>query len=223
MEPLTIWQDREMIKKLWQFIWPSDLELAERINALAIFTIGTYALIAVLLDVLDVVDLTSQRSQTILVFTAGLLLLAYLGESAWRRKSVAVQREALQRIDAFSHPTASHEIPARQIGTALDELLDASQSWRFRGGSARFQRGAALPRLAKITTLDVPVTIQLLDPRDNELCLAYARYREGAGRKFSVRWDSGLRALRDLGNDLRRRLVRKPVPRLANRRPGPNI
>ena len=72
---------------------------------------------------------------------------------------------------------AVREIPAGQIRASLDEMLATSNEWYFRGGSARWQREAVLPRLALVKDRPVQYKIQIISPFEVELCDQYAAYR----------------------------------------------
>lgn len=64
------------------------------------------------------------------------------------------------------------------ISTRLNDLLSRARSWRFRGGSARWQRKTVLPHLANIRDFEVQYEAIIPSPFDLELCEQYARYRE---------------------------------------------
>ncbi|WP_139340660.1 hypothetical protein [Microbacterium sp. CSI-V] len=73
---------------------------------------------------------------------------------------------------------AVHEVPAPQIRSELDSLLGESNEWYFRGGSARWQREAVLPRLATVTDRPVLYKVQVISPFEKDLCDKYALYRK---------------------------------------------
>lgn len=85
-----------------------------------------------------------------------------------------VVQGALQRAIPVD---AAYEVPAKAIGEELDEMLQSSSEWYFRGGSARWQRTAVLPRLAQIRDRPVTYRIQIISPFQVELCDKYASYR----------------------------------------------
>lgn len=80
-------------------------------------------------------------------------------------------------MESTVEQAAVHEIPANQVKAELDRLLDSTNEWYFRGGSARWQREAVLPRLAKIRDRPVVYKIQIISPFDADLCSKYANYR----------------------------------------------
>jgi hypothetical protein len=76
------------------------------------------------------------------------------------------------------------QMAPEDIEPEISQLLAESKEWLFRGGSARFLRGTTMPKLAAgARTLQVPVMLALLDPRDLELCDTYANYRSKIGRR----------------------------------------
>lgn len=72
---------------------------------------------------------------------------------------------------------AVQEIPPAQIGLELDELLEGTTEWYFRGGSATWQRKTVLPKLAGIKDKPVHYNVQIISPFESTLCSKYASYR----------------------------------------------
>jgi hypothetical protein len=75
-----------------------------------------------------------------------------------------------------------HEVAPHRIDDELALLLESATQWSFRGASARWQRGAVLPRLAKIKDRNVAYRAQVLNPFDDDLCQKYAEYRSSQRR-----------------------------------------
>jgi hypothetical protein len=69
------------------------------------------------------------------------------------------------------------------IGAAFDDARRDAGWWMFRGGTGTYLRSVTLPELARAsrqTGRAINVNIQILDPRDNELCASYALHRHSA-------------------------------------------
>ena len=84
-----------------------------------------------------------------------------------------------QRAEEFARRGAPNQVDGPLIGRELDLLLanpDAT-TWKFRGGSGRWQRDVVLPALSKIRDREVVYKMLILDPREDHLCALYARYR----------------------------------------------
>jgi hypothetical protein len=83
------------------------------------------------------------------------------------------------RAEELARRGAPNQIEGPLIGKELDALLgnpDAT-TWKFRGGSGRWQRDVVLPTLSKIRDREVVYKMLILDPREDHLCALYARYR----------------------------------------------
>ena len=83
------------------------------------------------------------------------------------------------RTEELARRGAPNQIDGPFIGKELDSLLanpDAT-TWKFRGGSGRWQRDVVLPTLSKIRDREVVYKMLILDPREDHLCALYARYR----------------------------------------------
>lgn len=100
-------------------------------------------------------------------------------ESRETDKALASGMDGLQSLVVSAvDRDAVHEVPAAQIRSELNALLEESTEWYFRGGSARWQREAVLPRLAAVTDRPVLYKIQIISPFEKDLCDKYARYRK---------------------------------------------
>jgi hypothetical protein len=69
------------------------------------------------------------------------------------------------------------QVPAAAIHGQLVAMLGEATEWLFRGGSASWIRAEVLPALGQRTERELKFSTVLLDPRDLEVCLKYARYR----------------------------------------------
>ncbi|MGI9821941.1 hypothetical protein [Agromyces sp. Marseille-Q5079] len=94
-------------------------------------------------------------------------------------KSLSTDMHGLQSLVVSSvDRDAVHEVPSQQIRDELNSLLEGSTEWYFRGGSARWQREAVLPKLAAVTDRPVHYKVQIISPFEDELCDKYALYRQ---------------------------------------------
>lgn len=67
-----------------------------------------------------------------------------------------------------------------EIGQNFVDARNKTQRWWFNGSSGRYTRSITLPSLADACRRDnkqIEVVIQMLNPNNNELCEAYANYR----------------------------------------------
>lgn len=95
------------------------------------------------------------------------------------------------RIGAYFGDEVS-QVAAIDIASRLDEQLSHATAWSFRGGSGRWQRREALPRLGhEGRGVNTRYVMQILDPRDEDLCQRYATYRFAQRRKADRRAEEG--------------------------------
>lgn len=93
-------------------------------------------------------------------------------------KSLSEEVDSLKAlVKSAVSVTAVHEVPAGQIRTELEQMLEFSKEWYFRGGSARWQRETVLPTLAQVRDRPVEYRIQIISPFEPALCEKYALYR----------------------------------------------
>lgn len=175
-----------MLRTVRRYLWP-EADVAERVSTVLSAVTAAIAIALAVLDWTDWLDITSNLTFSLLVFAGGVVLLSFLVEAERRRAYSRELRSMQQSLDraraAFGmghDPQSARQIPGDGISDVLDGILAASSTWLFRGGSARYQRGAVLPKLAEVKTADVRYQIQILDPRDQHLCDAYAEYRRQA-------------------------------------------
>ena len=155
------------------------------------------------MDWTGLLDITSRLTFSLLVFASGVVMLGFLVESERRRTTSSQLEEMTHTFEraratfAEAHDgTSARQIPGSVVGITLDQILESSDMWLFRGGSARYQRAAALPCLAEIKAAAVGYQIQILDPRDPGLCAAYADYRRTArptGQQLPIEDASSIR------------------------------
>lgn len=71
-------------------------------------------------------------------------------------------------------------VDARELPAVFDAAFPTTPFWSYRGGCGRYLRTVSIPKMAMYArkmshTRDM--TAVILDPRDEDLCKAYARYR----------------------------------------------
>jgi hypothetical protein len=104
-------------------------------------------------------------TEAVLLFAVGLVL--------------TTQLEA--RLETALRENLIEHVPPTDRQKAFDELTRAPTEWMFRGGSGRWFRSVAVPAVSKSATTYAPVRVVLLDPRNENTCAAYARYRKRSG------------------------------------------
>lgn len=140
--------------------------------------VATLDVVATLLDVFGFFMIPADVFQNLVLFGVGTFLLASAAEASSRAVSNGNQRRLLEAAKTAVGLIEVRQVPSTEIGSGLETLIDQSTEWTFRGGSGRYLRYATLPRLASLQARDVPVEIQILDPRDDSLSAEYARYRQ---------------------------------------------
>lgn len=194
--------------------YASRAKKAGTATALATAVIAIVAVVCAVLGTTGTLTIGTDLFRNLVLYAAAALLVGVLVADDERRRSLEDQRtlsnqladrhaDALTEIgtananidqaiaavgSAFG---AVREVQPHEVTTGFEELLERSTEWLFRGGSGRFLRTDTLPALARNTHVDVPVSVQLLDPRDRVLCDAYARYRALARHERNVREDEG--------------------------------
>jgi hypothetical protein len=146
--------------------------------------------VVTLLDMFEVISL----GQEFLSGAAIVVLSAFLGTLLINRKASGEHKDALQNVlsdlsvikrDMEIRGVGAHviEIPREEIGTRLEGLLGATNSWHFRGGLGGWQRSTALPALSNVRNQDISYSMHILNPADEDLCRRYANYRASAGQR----------------------------------------
>src|SRR5579885_95272 len=141
-----------------------------------------------LLDQLDVVTVSEHfLARAAIYIAAALALVLMVNRSVSRLRDLRTHRELQaiagsvqlvgDQLATFRQNAEAQEVMPSEIAGYLSHFLATAEHWRFRGGSGRWQRQAVLPHLAKVTRFDVHYKMQILDPRDSELCARYAAYR----------------------------------------------
>lgn len=147
--------------------------------------IGLLGLGALVVDLFGPFDLPTNYAYEVLVASASVVLLAYFAQHqvqvGYDKKHDRLLREVetvLGRVE--SRLDSVRQVPAGDIRGLLETHVEGAKEYLFRGGSGRWLRKFTMPELSKATDRDVRVTIELLDPRDAQLCRAYAEYRAKA-------------------------------------------
>ena len=68
-----------------------------------------------------------------------------------------------------------HQIEPTRITGEFEDLLKGALRWRYKGNFGRYQRGKVLPTLAG--TPNMHVSINIIDPKNEDLCREHAQYR----------------------------------------------
>lgn len=154
--------------------------------------VAVLAIGLLLVDMFDFISVPDDAHAEILLFVASIVLLAYF---AAHRQSEA-STKALVRLNTstsvlFDRVNAQldgvRQVPAAEIRGALEANITDASAFYFRGGSGRWLRHYSLPQLSLVRSRQIELGVQLLDPRDEFLCRAYAHYRKVARNGVDVR------------------------------------
>lgn len=168
------------LRSLWgKYVWHGR-DVAANVTALIEALVVIVAVLVGLLGAIGLFEIDTDLFRSIALFVAAVILTGLLVEAGERRHE-ADERQSLEG-EVF-------QVPAHLVGPRIEQLLRESSSWSFRGGSGRWLREATLPALSQIRHHDVPMSLQLLDPRDERLCVEYARYRARQRDPANVRRD----------------------------------
>ncbi|MGP5023988.1 hypothetical protein ACTXI4_02180 [Glutamicibacter ardleyensis] len=164
----------------------ADLNPANRV--IAFVTFG-----AVLLQVLSILGFLQALDSTTLAvisFTLLAILALVLDMQVQQTRALnAAEHDRDQTAKSLAHGTetldgllasrAPFDVRPNFIKPELDKLLslETVRFWKFRGGSGRWQRSVVLPTLAGLHKNDVEYKMLILDPRNENLCGQYAKYR----------------------------------------------
>lgn len=154
--------------------------------------VGLLGASALLVDLFGPFDLPDRYGDEVLLAAASVILLAYFAQHQvqlrYDRKHddlLAAVERVLTRVEA--RLDSVRQVPAGDIRGLLKSHVEGANEYLFRGGSGRWLRKFTMPELSKATDRDIRVTIELLDPRDEHLCAAYADYRAKALPRGHVR------------------------------------
>jgi len=76
--------------------------------------------------------------------------------------------------------SAIEVIAPKQINSLLKAAASATRSWVYKGACGRYTRAATIPKLAeaaRIEGIGRDITVCILNPKNDDLCAAYATYR----------------------------------------------
>ena len=71
-------------------------------------------------------------------------------------------------------------VAPKQINSLLKTAANGTRSWIYKGACGRYTRATTIPKLAeaaRIEGIGRDITICILNPKNDELCTAYATYR----------------------------------------------
>jgi hypothetical protein len=149
-------------------VWYSG-NIASNITAATQAVVALLAIVAGVLGSTGLLFIGADLFRGSALFVAGILLVAMLIEGGERREEWAWRLSSTSEVQ---------QIAPHQIKEGLEDLLRKSSGWSYRGGSGRWLRQATLPVMAtKRQEGEIQISIQLLDPRDEGLCVEYARFR----------------------------------------------
>ncbi|MDT3397663.1 hypothetical protein RKE29_13550 [Streptomyces sp. B1866] len=142
--------------------------------------------VAVTVGVLDIFsDLVSDQvaSGAILLVLASLVY----GLLADRRRRVADIREASAGLrQGIDDVTMVRSLSGAELAETLRLAREDTDRWVFRGGTGTYLRAVTLPecvRLAQSRRRSLVVKLDIVNPADERVCLAYARFRQSFGRR----------------------------------------
>lgn len=136
-----------------------------------------------LIDLFTSFELPADVPDEVFLFGMSAFLLSVYAASRLRRIRDNAERlrderhdQLLNQISQFVKEADLRQVPSAEINALLTAELGRTSGWWFRGGSGRWFRRTVLPALAE-RRVPQPVSIQILDPRDEHLCARYASYR----------------------------------------------
>ena len=98
-------------------------------------------------------------------FVVSLFLAVFLGGFVFWLTPAIVKRSAIEVI------------APRQINPLLKSAASATRNWVYKGACGRYTRATTLPKLAeaaRIEGIGRDITICILNPKNDDLCAAYA-------------------------------------------------
>jgi len=177
------------------------------------------AAIALLLAVVvAVLGLSSDADNTDLISSATLLVLGLLAASILRdrarsspvetelRQASAILNTLPDRLDrmaefeqlvsrtrlALDESAAIQVLSGSEVGAALVTSRRSTDKWTYKGGTGTYIRAVTLPECVKLARQDrrgLTVRLEIIDPSNEEVCEAYARFRRaGSEAANGVLW-----------------------------------
>lgn len=123
---------------------------------------------------------------------ATLLVLAALvfGTLTERRRRLADIREASSGTRrALADLTMVRSLSSAELEKALDEARQTTDRWVFKGGTGTYLRAVTLPvlvREARRRRRSLSIKIDIINPADERVCAAYARFRQTFAHRLEV-------------------------------------
>lgn len=147
--------------------------------------IGVLGVSALTVDLFGPIGLPDGYGDEVLLAGASVVLLAYFAQNQRQASHDETHGRLLRGVETVLERVEDRldsvrQVPASDIRGLLEANVEGASEYLFRGGSGRWLRKFTMPALSKATDRDVRITIELLDPRDKDLCDAYARYRATA-------------------------------------------
>jgi hypothetical protein len=142
--------------------------------------------------VVGLLDIFSNKVAPDVVSGATLLVLASLtyASLAERKRRVTDMREATSGARrAIEDLTMVRSLSGPEVEQALHNARQDTDRWTFRGGTGTYLRAVTLPecvREAQGQRRSLTVKVDIVNPADERVCTAYARFR----RTFAHRLDS---------------------------------
>lgn len=154
--------------------------------------VGVLGLGALVFDLFGPVNLPSGYENEVLLAAASVVLLAYFAQNQRQANHDATHTRLLGEVETVLERVEDRldsvrQVPAGDIRGLLQANVEGASEYLFRGGSGRWLRKFTMPALSTATDRDIRITIELLDPRDEDLCVEYARYRTKALPKGHLR------------------------------------
>ncbi|YCK80548.1 hypothetical protein M1D89_15795 [Arthrobacter sp. D3-18] len=144
---------------------------------------GVVGILVALADLFTPFELPDNVPDEVFLFGLSAFLLSVYGASRLRRIRDVAEASRDTRHDLLLNQIAQlvkeaelRQVASGEIGELLLTELRRTSGWWFRGGSGRWFRDQVLPNLA-LRQEPQPVSVQILDPRDEHLCERYSSYR----------------------------------------------
>ncbi|MDQ0993330.1 hypothetical protein [Streptomyces sp. V3I7] len=154
-------------------------------NADGVVAIG----VALTVGIMDVLD---QNMDSNIVSGATLLVLAALvfGSLTERRRRVAdIQTAAEGTSRAIEDLAMVRTLSGAEVGLAHERARRSTTRWVFRGGTGTYLRAVTLPQCvleAQRQRRSLSMKIDIVNPADEQVCAAYARFRRTFGHGLDL-------------------------------------
>lgn len=153
---------------------------ADAVSLVVLLGVALYTLA----DLFSLVEPRTETLTSITLFIGSALAISLTLRHVRGRDEAHATRQLRDEVERLNERVGAHfgddlsQVASVDIGSRLDEQLGLATSWFFRGGSGRWQRREALPRLSDGgKNVDTDYVMQILDPSDKSLCARYGAYR----------------------------------------------